>query len=148
MRGRRKNEKSEKQKLEHDTLLKEVHNIDHISEMHSQIALAIMAALIIFSSYQLKSPLAVLMISLIGFCITIVWILKIIRHRKIFRTCYKKLTDLERLHLHINALRPLPDPPKKLLSFDGFTLLIWLGIIFIVFWVALPLISHQISLSS
>ena len=60
-------EESEKQKLAHDTLLKEIHNIDHISEMHSQIALAIMAALIIFTSYQLKSPPALYMVSFVGF---------------------------------------------------------------------------------
>jgi hypothetical protein len=104
-----------------------------------KIALAIMAALIIFTSYQLKSPPAVYMVSFVAFFISIVWILKIIRHRQIFRTCHDKLTKLES-NLGIDALRPLPHPHKKLLSLDGFTLLIWLAILFMLFWVALPLL--------
>ena len=129
----------EEQKLAHDTLLKEIHNIDHITEMHSQIVLAIMAALIIFGSYQLKSPPAVYLISFVGVFISIEWILKLIRHREIFRTCHDKLTKLEK-NLGIDALRPLPHPHKKLFSLDGFTLLIWLAILFMLFWVTLPLI--------
>ena len=130
---------SEKQKIAHATLLKEIHNIDHITEMHSQIVLAIMAALIIFTSYQLNSPPAVYTISFVGSFVSIEWILKVTRHRSIFRTCYDKLTTLES-NLGIDALRPLPHPHKKLLSLDGFTLLIWLAILFLLFWIVLPLL--------
>jgi hypothetical protein len=130
---------TEVQKIAHDTLLKEILNIDHITEMHSQIVLAIMAALIIFASYQLKSPPAVYLISFVGVFISIEWMLKVIRHRSIFRKCYEELTTLES-NLGIEALRSLPHPHKKLLSFDGFTLLIWLAILFLLFWIVLPLL--------
>ena len=132
-------EESKKQELAHDSLLKEIHNIDHITEMHSQIVLAITAALIVFVSYQLDSPPAVYVVSLLGFFISIEWILKIIRHRQIFRTCHDKLTELQS-DLGIDALRPLPHPHKRLLSLDGFTILIWLAILFLLFWIVLPML--------
>ncbi len=132
-------EESEKQKLAHDSLLKEIHNIDRITEMHSQIVLAITAALIAFASYRLNSPPAVYIVSFLGFFISIEWILKIIRHRQIFRTCHDKLTELQS-NLGIDALRPLPHSHKKLLSLDGFTILIWLAILFLLFWIVLPLL--------
>lgn len=98
-------EKSEKQKLAHDSLLKEIHNIDHITEMHTQIVILISGALIAFASSHLNSPTVVYVLSVFGVLISIEWILKVVRHRHIFRTSYDKLTELQR-NLDIDALRP------------------------------------------
>jgi len=132
-------EASEKQKLAHDSLLREIHNIDRITEMHAQIVIFISAALIAFVSSQLRSPKVVYVGSILGILICIEWILKVVRHRYIFRTSYDKLIELQR-NLGIDALRPLPQPHKKLFSLDGFTILIWLAILFLLFWVAIALL--------
>lgn len=132
-------EESEKQKLAHDSLLKEIHNIDHITEMHTQIIILISGALIAFVSSHLSSPTVVYVVSIFGTLISIEWILKVVRHRRIFRTSYDKLTELQR-SLGIDALRPLPQPHKKLFSLDGFTILIWLAILFLLFWICLPML--------
>lgn len=132
-------EESEKQKLAHDSLLKEIHNIDHITEMHTQIVILISGALIAFVSSHLSSATVVYAVSMFGILISIEWILKVVRHRRIFRTSYDKLTELQR-NLGINALRPLPQPHKKLFSLDGFTILIWLAILFLLFWIGFPLL--------
>jgi len=132
-------EKSEKQKLAHDSLLKEIHNIDHITEMHTQIVILISGALIAFASSHLNSPTVVYVLSVFGVLISIEWILKVVRHRHIFRTSYDKLTEPQR-NLDIDALRPLPQPHKKLFSLDGFIILIWLAIFFLLFWIGLPLL--------
>jgi len=134
-----KMEASEKKKLAHDSLLREIHNIDRITEMHAQIVIFISAALIAFVSSQLKSPKVVYLGSITGILICIEWILKVIRHRRIFRTSYDKLTELQQ-NLGIDALRPLPKPHKNLFSLDGFTILIWLAILFLLFWIAIALV--------
>lgn len=78
-------ERSEKQKLAHDSLLQEIYNIDNITEKHAQTVLAISAALIVFVSSKLNSPKVVYVVSILGSLICIEWILKIKRHRDIFR---------------------------------------------------------------
>ncbi len=131
----------EKQKLAHDSLLREIHNIDNITETHAQTVMVISAALIAFVSSKLDSPKVVYMGSILGSLICIEWILKIKRHRDIFRATYDKLAELQ-YSLGIDAFRPLPHPHKKLFSFDGFTILIWLAIIFLLFWIAIALIVY------
>ena len=122
-------------KIAHETLLREVHNIDRITETHTSIIVAILAALIAVTLSQLTSTLSILLASVAGIGISAEMILKVIRHRTIFRSTYERLEKLERA-LGINALRPLSQRAKEawLLSRDGFTLLIWLGIGFLVFW--------------
>lgn len=133
-------ERSEKQKLAHDSLLSEIHNIDNITEQHTQTVVAITAALIAFVT-QLKSPTAVYIVSIFGILLAIEFILKVIRHRRIFRTSYDKLTKLQ-FDLGIDALRPLPKPHKILFSLDGFTILIWLALLFLFFWIALAWLAY------
>ncbi len=131
----------EKQKLAHDSLLREIHNIDNITETHAQTVIAISAGLLAFVSSKLDSPKVVYVGSILGSLICIEWILKIKRHRDIFRATYDKLTELQ-CDLGIDALRPLPHPHKKLLSLDGFTILIWLAILFLLFWIAIALLVY------
>jgi uncharacterized membrane protein HdeD (DUF308 family) len=127
-------DKSDKQKLAHDSLLKEILNIDEIAEKHSDIIIGISGILIGILATQSPSPEEALMISVFGILLSIEWILKLIRHRLIFRTSYDKLVNLQK-DIGIDALRPLPKPHRMLFSFDGFTILIWLGIAFLLFWV-------------
>jgi hypothetical protein len=42
----------EKMRIWHDTLLSEIHNIDDIAEKHTQVVMAISAALVAFASAQ------------------------------------------------------------------------------------------------
>jgi len=125
----------DKQKIAHDSLLREMHNIDDITEKHSQIVLAISAALIVFASTNLYCKKAIQLISFFGISIGIIWILKTIRHRMIFRECHEKLSILGCV-LRINAIRTAPKKPyKHVFSFDGFTLLLWYAAFLIIFWI-------------
>jgi heme exporter protein D len=122
----------EKQKLAHETLLKEIHNIDEIAESHSRIIIIISSALIVYAVSQ--QPGTSNIIAVLGILIAIEWILKIVRHRKVFRTCHDKLSKLEK-EIGIDAIRPLKKPYKNFFSLDGYTLLIWFAIVLITFWV-------------
>jgi H+/gluconate symporter-like permease len=137
-----------KVKLAHDSLLKEIHNIDHITEMHAQIVIAIQAALIAFVSSKLESPEVICIGSFLGILICIEWILKVVRHRHIFRESHDKLEDLE-ISIGIEGLRPVKKKPyKKLFSFDGFTILIWFAMVLIVFWIVIGLLFEEPSQTS
>jgi hypothetical protein len=124
---------SRRDEIAHETLLKELHNIDNLAETHSRIVLIISAALLAFASTQLADLTIVAFVALFGIFVSVEWLLKIIRHRKVFRSTHDKLTRLER-QLGIDAVRPLPQPHKRLFSLDGFTLLLWLSIVIIIFW--------------
>lgn len=98
-----------KDEIAHETLLKELHNVDQLVETHSQIVLAILAALIAFVSSQFANGPLVYFISVFGILISLEWLLKVIRHRMMFRKSHDKLTDLQD-RLGIDALRPLTKP--------------------------------------
>ena len=122
----------EKDKLAHETLLREIHNIDNIAEMHARTVILIIVALFAFVS-QIHSAVGIYIAASVGMAVSFEMLLKVWRHRTIFRTCHDKLTQLEG-NIEIDAIRPLPKPHRKLCSFDGFTILIWLAIFFIVVW--------------
>lgn len=132
----------EKTKIAHETLLREIHNIDDITEKHAQIVIAISAALVAFTSTHWPSPKVVYLIAVFGIFICLEWIFKITRHRNIFRSCHDKLTELEK-NIGIDALRPLKKPHRKLFSRDGFTILLWFAIVLILFWVLVSLGVRQ-----
>ena len=123
---------AEQDKLAHETLLREIHNIDNITETHARTVILIIVALFAFVS-QIDSAIGIYIASFVGMAVSFEMLFKVWRHRKIFRECHDKLTELED-NIGIHAIRPLPKPHRKLCSFDGFTILIWLAIFFIVVW--------------
>jgi hypothetical protein len=127
---------TDKQKVSHDVLYRELHNLDNLVEKHAELVLAISAALFAFASAHLNSPPVVWLASAFGFAAAVEWILKIVRHRRLFRSAHEKLGTLE-TQIGIDTLRPLKRPYKNFFSLDGFTILLWLAMLLIVFWPAL-----------
>ncbi len=119
------------QKITHDTLLSELHNIDDLAERHTQVVLFISAALIAYSS--LKQPDQIIIIAILGALVSLEWMLKVLRYRQIFRSVHDRLSTLEQ-QMGVNALRPLNKPHKKLFSFDGLTMLLWFASFILLFW--------------
>jgi len=123
-------------RIAYETALKEFHNIDNLVETHSRIILIISAALFAFVSSKTDDAALVVFVALFGILICIIWMLKVIRHRRIFREAHGKLKRLEK-KMGIDAVRALPGKGKRLWSIDGFTLLIWLAMLIVIFWVSL-----------
>jgi hypothetical protein len=97
----------DKDKLAHESLLMELHNIDGIAETFARTAILINTALIAFIS-QVGTYCAICWISFfIGGLISGLMIFKAYRHRTIFVDCYKKIRDIEK-NLKINAVRECP----------------------------------------
>jgi len=125
------------QKIAHESLLRELHNIDQIVETQTQIVIIIIAALVGFVSVHLDSSKEVFLISIFGLLISIGWVLQLLRYRYVFLEIYKKITELQRI-IGIDAIRPKPLPRR--LIFDGYLILEGLGCLFILFWFCLLLL--------
>jgi len=117
--------------IAHETALKELHNVDGLVETHSRMILVISAALLAFSLSTVTNREMVPYIAIFGILIALEWILKIVRHRDIFLHCLERIRTIE-TKIGIDAIRP---PPKeRIISFDGFTLLLVLAGIILIFW--------------
>ena len=124
-------------KIKYDSLLREIHNIDHITEIHSSTVITISSGLIAFAAYNSHSIPVVIATSVLGICVATLWFLKTLRHRDIFRYCYDQLSALEFNGVRISAFRPLEKKRGAVFSFDGFTLLLWFSALLIVSWLGL-----------
>src|SRR5690348_5763024 len=129
----------EKNKLAHEALYRELHQIDDLVEKHAQLVLAISAALFVFAGAHLHSPIIIWFAATFGVVSAGEWILKIVRHRRIFRVAHENLAKVE-LSIGIKTLRPLRKPYRNLFSLDGFTILLWLATILILFWLLLAVL--------
>lgn len=124
-------------RLAHESLLKELHNIDNIAEEFFRTSIFINAALLAFIS-TLRTQQAILISFIVGLAISIVMIFKAYRHRHIFVFCYKRIKNLEK-RLGTEAVRDFPSDKRFLLCWppDGFSLLGWFGIVFTLLWIGI-----------
>lgn len=126
-------------RLAHESLLRELHNIDGIAETFARTAILVVVALMAFVS-AVRTQDAILVSFSIGLLISGLMVFKASRHRKIFVECYKRITSLQK-SLGINAIREFPADKEFLCCLDGFSLLGYLGIGFFIAWVVILLLS-------
>lgn len=127
----------EKVRLQYDALLRELHNIDHITEIHTATVIAISAALLAFVANNPENFMGMILIALVGLAISIEWMLKLQRHRQIFDDVLQRLRELQNREGFLNGLRPPPNPGK----FTGFQILSGLAVIITVIWVGVFLFA-------
>ena len=127
-------------KLRHDTLLREVHNMDCIVEMHSSIVVVVSGTMWAFVhvASNLHNGALVKMISVFGIVVVVEWVFKLSRHKNISDTCMERLRDLEGV-LEIDALRPKP----CLSCLNGICLLFLLAIAILAMWLSLITLCLQ-----
>ena len=124
----------ERDKIAHESLLREMQHADNEAETHARTVILIIVGLLAFVSHfafvsENRSVLATYIASSVGIVVSLELLLKLWRQRAIVRDCHNKLTRVEK-RIGIKAIRQFPVEGK--LAFEGFSITICLAILFIL----------------
>ena len=124
----------EKDKLAHESLLREIQHVDNEAETHARTVILIIVGLLAFVSHfafvaESRSVLATYIASGVGIVVSLELLLKLWRERTIVRDCHEELAKVEE-RIEIQAIRQFPT--KGILAFEGFSITICLSILFIL----------------
>ena len=132
----------DKYKMVGEAAQKEMHNIDHITEQHAGIITALMAAIIAFVAVVISKPdiprIVIYFACGFGIILAIEMVCKAVRHQKIFESANEKLKYIDKKIITGDAERKkIPLHRSFNRWWNGFRIVLYLAIVFIIFWVAL-----------
>lgn len=129
---------SENDQALHNTKLSEIQNIDRIAEHHAGTIMTIMAAIIAFLAIIISqgniSDIVIYSACILGIILGVELLVKALRHQQIFTQANDKLEKRHQRPFHRFK--------------NGFAIISYLAIVFIIFWGSLIVITYKTDFTS
>lgn len=125
---------SEKDKIAHEVLLKEIHLVDNLLETHANIMIVLISGLL-FLVFKIELKIAMYILSILGFAVSLEFFCHIYRFKKIAQSATDRVIEIEK-RIGIDTRRK-PAMLWKIKIPTGSTLILCISTVFIALWLIL-----------
>jgi len=125
---------SDKDRMAHETLLKEIHLVDNLLETHANIMIVLISGMLYFI-FKIESVIAAKILSVLGLAVSLEFFCHIYRLKHVAKSAMERLIEIEK-RIGIDTGRR----KTVLLGIripSGSTLILYISVLFIAIWLVL-----------